>query len=320
MKIHATTNILREFSTTPLTENIRDGDTVIKPEKIDEFLTEYVLPETFKDTINQQFIPLAELLEQNLKSHSGTYYLGINGCQGSGKSTLSEFLAWYMTDKSIKVAVLSLDDFYHDRETRQSMANDISPLLATRGVPGTHDTSLMSTTLASLAEKQEVTIPRFNKAQDNPFPKSQWSRVAAPVELVIMEGWCWGVQPQTPLQLRYPVNALEAEKDPNLTWRKWVNQQLTEYYTPLYQQMNFWVMLRAPGFDTVFKWRLEQEQKLAVKVGNTASTKVMSESDILDFIQFYQRLTEECLSSLPERCNVVFELDENRHIFTRTGF
>lgn len=259
------------------------------------------------------------------KAHPGTFYIGVNGCQGSGKSTLSEFLAWFFAEQGVKVAVLSLDDFYLDQTARQSLASNVSPLLATRGVPGTHNTQLMTQVLKALSVSGELSLPRFNKAQDNPFPEKHWPAFSAPAEVVLMEGWCWGVRAQTPLKLRYPVNALEAEQDPNLIWRNWVNEQLQNHYESLYDTMNFWVMLQAPSFDSVFNWRLEQEQKLAAKLAETETetktvNRVMSEAQVHSFIQFYQRLTEECLESLPEHCDVVFKLGINRQIVSRSGF
>ena len=254
-----------------------------------------------------------------MAEHGSTFYVAVNGCQGSGKSTLSAFLGEWFSASGLKVAVLSLDDFYHDRKTRLQLATQISPLLATRGVPGTHNTDLMARTLRTMSTPESIRLPRFNKATDNPYAEREWPEVTGPVDLVIMEGWCWGVTAQSPLQLRYPVNALEAEQDANLIWRNWVNQQITAHYEPLYSLMNYWVMLKAPGFDNVFQWRLEQEQKLSAKFKDSDKSRVMDESGILQFIQFYQRLTEECLNSLPQRCDVVFELDDHRNIYATSG-
>ena len=254
-----------------------------------------------------------------VEGSTSTYYLGINGCQGSGKSTLSDFLGALLSAEGLSVAVLSLDDFYHDRKTRKSLAESISPLLATRGVPGTHDTTLMGQTLEKLSTPGELSLPRFNKAIDDPYPTEQWPKITGPVDLVIMEGWCWGVPAQSPLQLRYPVNALEAEQDANLTWRTWVNQQLLEYYQPLHKVMNFWVMLQAPGFENVFQWRLEQEQKLKAKLKDEKHNRVMGEEQVMAFIQYYQRLTEECLKALPQRSDIVFKLDADRAIVDVRG-
>lgn len=269
--------------------------------------------------MSRYFLPLAEKIAEAQTLHNGTFYLAINGCQGSGKSTLSAFLGEWFSVNGMKVAVLSLDDFYHDRKTRRELAERISPLLAIRGVPGTHDSELMAKTLTGLKAPGSMSIPRFNKATDNPFPSSDWPKINGPVDLVIMEGWCWGVSPQSKLQLRYPVNALEAEQDANLVWRNWVNQQITELYQPLYSLMDFWVMLKAPGFDNVFQWRLEQEQKLSTKINSANNSRVMNEAEVLQFIQFYQRLTEECLRSLPQSCDVVLELDNLRNIHRTFG-
>lgn len=266
----------------------------------------------------QYFLPLAVKLKGKIDAHEGTFYLGVNGCQGSGKSTLSDFLGEWLGASGYSCAVLSLDDFYLDRKKRQSLSRSISPLLATRGVPGTHDTEMMRDTLNQLGQSGSVSLPRFNKAEDNPFPQKAWPQIETPVDVVIMEGWCWGVTAQTALQLRYPVNALEAEQDPNLIWRNWVNLQIQTHYQPLYELMDFWVMLQAPGFDNVFNWRLEQEQKLSAKL-NDKSHHVMDEKGVLAFIQYYQRLTEECLSSLPEKSDVVFKLDTNRAILEVCG-
>jgi len=41
------------------------------------------------------------------------------------------------------VEVLSLDDFYLGHAARLQLARDIHPLLATRGVPGTHDIAFL---------------------------------------------------------------------------------------------------------------------------------------------------------------------------------
>ena len=65
-------------------------------------------------------------------------------------------------------------------------------------------------------------------------------------------------------------------------------------------------MLRAPSFDTIFKWRLEQENKMA--------NPLMNETEILRFIQYYQRITEHCLQEMPSRVDHLFQLDHNRQV------
>ncbi len=136
----------------------------------------------------------------------------------------------------------------------------------------------------------------------------------SPVDIVIVEGWCIGATAQTEQHLVAPVNALEAEEDPGGQWRSHVNKVLAEQFPPLYRRIHQWVMLQAPSFDCVYRWRLEQECKLARSLSPNSGLKLMSEADVARFIQFYQRITERCLLDLPDRVNHLFRLVEDREI------
>lgn len=267
------------------------------------------------------FVPLAKQLLRKMEGTTGTFFLGVNGCQGSGKSTMSAFLATYLQQEfGLSVAVMSLDDFYLTRKQRQEMAIKVHPLFATRGVPGTHNTDLLNAVLSSLSgQKGTLCLPKFDKANDNSLPQSAWPKQPLPVDVVIMEGWCWGVEPQNRQALKQPVNQLEEQQDALGVWRNYVNKALEEQYRHLYDYMDYWVMLRAPGFADVFDWRLEQEQKLGQTVAKENARHLMSADDIAQFIQYYQRLTEHGLSSLPQKCDVVFQLDARRHIENAQG-
>ena len=283
---------------------------------IDEFITKHRLQSGFNDTAHHYYIPLAERVAMHHKSAKRSYFVGINGCQGSGKSTLADFLSEYLQRQhGLKVVILSLDDFYFDQQKRQQLASSIHPLLATRGVPGTHNSQLMDQVLSQLSQPNTVLkIPRFNKATDNPHPQTAWPQVSSPADIVIFEGWCWGVPAQSDAELAQPVNQLEQQQDPQGIWRRYVNQQLISHYLPLYQGMDYWVMFQAPSFANVFQWRLEQEQKLAAQSVGTANTGIMSEAQIADFIQYYQRLTEHGLREMPQYCHEVFRLNDQRQI------
>jgi D-glycerate 3-kinase len=283
---------------------------------ISEFIRAQKLPESFLTTVQHHFIPLANEINLHHNSANKPYFVGVNGCQGSGKSTLSEFLKVYIEGTFGKsVEVMSLDDFYFDQTKRTTLANEVHPLLITRGVPGTPDTQLAKEALQNLKQNIfPVNIPRFNKATDNPKPKDQWTVLTEQVDIVIFEGWCWGVQAQPEVDLINPVNELEREKDPKGVWRMFVNQALTKNYHELYSFMDKWVMFKAPSFGDVYAWRLEQEQKLLASLGENDKSGVMSPAQIMNFIQHYQRLTEHCLQSLPPLCDHVFELNKQRQI------
>lgn len=318
---------------------------------LSEFIIEHKLPATFASSARQWFLPVAQQLEQLVLAHkekSGSsdksettpIFLGINGCQGSGKSTLAALLNHYLsTESQLNVVNLSLDDFYLSQDERQKLAQAIHPLLATRGVPGTHDVDLLYTVLKCLKGGQRIALPRFDKSQDNPFPKVDWLLSPIRVDVVIIEGWCWGVTAEEESSLKSPINLLERIQDQDAIWRRYVNQQLQQHYQPLYAFMDKWLMLRAPSFDCVKHWRWQQEQKLAEKIAalqsetdiskaisdtankpsNPIENKVMTHEQVMSFISYFQRLTEHSLTTLPSKCDLVFSLDEQRQITALQG-
>lgn len=288
---------------------------------IASFIEMQNLPDSFSETAEKYYVQLAEQIADSQVAKGQTYFVGINGCQGSGKSTMCQFIECYLQSvKGLTVATLSLDDFYYSKQRRQALSVKVHPLFVTRGVPGTHDVSLMAQVFSDLENQTDViTLPRFNKATDDPVDKSEWPECVCPADVVLMEGWCWGVTAQPEPSLISPVNELESENDSLAVWRKFVNSSIQEEYEPLYKKMDFWVMLRAPSFDCVFDWRLEQEQKLAAKTSESAVSEIMDESKLFHFIQHYQRLTNHGLATLPDNCDVVFELDTHRNFVLVTG-
>ncbi len=287
---------------------------------ITAFLTQHRLPETYALSAQKWFVPVADALYSHYKSAKKPLIVGINGCQGSGKSTLSAFIEAYLTaEYQLNVVSLSLDDFYLPRTDRQSLAVKVHPLLATRGVPGTHDVDLALSTLGRLKEYGTVSLPRFDKANDNPLSVGDWPVVNSPCDIVIFEGWCVGAPPQEEQALNVPVNDLEREQDPLGIWRKFVNTQLAGKYQTLFNSIDHLLMLRAPSFEQVYTWRCEQEHKLAERVqheGGSASA-IMSDDEIWQFIQLYQRLTEHCLACLPALSQQVLHLDNQRKVIAR---
>ena len=89
---------------------------------------------------------------------------------------------------------------------------------------------------------------------------------------------------------------------------------LAREFEPLYQRVDQWVMLRAPSFDCVYRWRMEQEQKLAASAPAGASDRIMNEAQLSRFIQYYQRLTDHCLERLPAQVHHLYALDERRQV------
>ena len=280
---------------------------------INDFISRHRLPDKFHRLIDEHYNALAAWLIQRHQANK-PLFLGINGAQGTGKSTLADFLQLVLEeDEGWHIAVLSIDDFYLTRAERRKLSETVHPLLITRGVPGTHDLQLLLTCieqLRNLDAGSKLPLPRFDKAQDDRAAFEIWPVVTGPVDLIILEGWCVGSAPQASNALSQPINQLERDRDPAGKWRQFVNKQLEKGYADLFEKLDLLLFLQAPNFEAVFRWRLEQEEKLAEKSPEN-SAGIMDRTQIADFMQHYERLTRANLVSLPEIADVSLELDDN---------
>ncbi|MDX1496781.1 MAG: hypothetical protein R3352_04445 [Salinisphaeraceae bacterium] len=242
--------------------------------------------------------------------------IGINGAQGSGKSTLARFLVEVLKkDHDLRCVVLSLDDCYLSHAERQHLARDHHPLLATRGVPGTHDAwggMLLLKHLRELGMGQSLAIPKFSKAEDDRLPAADWPTVTGPFNLILFEGWCVGTPPQAAKDLAEPINSLEAEEDPDGRWREYVNQQLAAVYAQWYAMLNALIFLKIPGFEQVAQWRGQQEDETKAQAGHGKG--LMSTAQLHRFIQHYERLTRHALNVLPQQADACLELDSQHGV------
>jgi D-glycerate 3-kinase len=282
---------------------------------ISTFLEKEQLPESFRDIINNWYLPLLNRLLVLHQQQGPGLLVGINGAQGTGKSTLTKLLTLVLQQQNLNVANVSLDDFYLSHQRRAELARQVHPLLATRGVPGTHDLILMQQLFNKMTDSEisgNCHLPRFDKALDNPKAETEWETINLPVDLILFEGWFVGLTPQEENELIDPVNSLETDLDTQAIWRRHVNQQLHDYQ-PLFNSIDFLIMLKAPSFDCVYKWRSLQEEKLAAAVSQ-ADNKVMDQATLQRFIQHFERLTCHGLQYLPTRADLVFNLDDQQQI------
>ena len=253
--------------------------------------------------------PLVGYLAVNiarLSNESGkkTIVVSIAGAQGTGKSTMTRLLASVLHDCfSISTTTLSLDDFYLPLEKRQQIAVDIHPLLGVRGVPGTHDLMLMQRVLADLFQGRSVEVPVFDKGEDD--RSSRWQE-AEPATVILCEGWCWGAVPEPPERLMHPINDLERTQDRDGLWRRYVNEQLSQYQSVF--QATAEVFLKAPSIDAIVRWRFQQERELASRGGGS---KIMTEIGVRQFVAYYERITSWMLEEMAGRASVVVSLDEH---------
>jgi D-glycerate 3-kinase len=286
------------------------------------------LPDTYAVTVRKVILPLAQHIQSLRQERHRPVLIGINGAQGTGKSTLTLFLKELLSVLyKVPTASFSIDDLYLTRAEREQLAVERHPLLLTRGVPGTHDLSLgqrLLERLMSASSHTETPIPVFDKARDDRAPETEWPVFRGRAEVVLLEGWCVGALPEDSESLEKPVNSLEQEEDADGTWRGYVNHCLKTGYGEFFGQIDCLIMLKAPSMEAVLEWRTLQEHKLKAKKsvapeqGNSKSpspARLMSDDQIVRFIMHYERVTRTCLVELPSRADALIQVDED-HSFS----
>ncbi len=64
---------------------------------LDKFIQRNGLPDVFSQSAERFYLPFADWLDARVtENHGETYVLGINGAQGTGKSTLAHLISEYL--------------------------------------------------------------------------------------------------------------------------------------------------------------------------------------------------------------------------------
>jgi len=266
------------------------------------------------------YIPVSFWIDNKYKKKGKTLFLGLSGGQGSGKTTVVGILKIILKKYfKRKIHVTSIDDFYKTLEERNKISSTIHPLFKTRGVPGTHDTNLIKKFFDFIKKKKfrKFEAPRFDKSIDDRLKKKYWFNIKEKPEVVILEGWCVGAKPQSNSLLKKPINILEKYEDKDLIWRKHANHKLKKEYKKLFAMIDYFIFMKIPYFNMVFKWRLLQERKL--KKMSHIKKRIMSYNKIKRFIMFYQRITLQMLKDMPKIASVVLTLN-NKHQINKIRF
>ena len=264
------------------------------------------------NSLKNTYIPMSFWIENKYKNKGKTLFLGFSGGQGSGKTTVASILEIILKKYfKRKIYVSSIDDFYKTLGDRNKMSEKIHPLFKTRGVPGTHDISLIKNFFSIMKSKKfkKIRLPKFAKAMDDRLKKRHWFNVKQKPEIVILEGWCVGAKPQSNHIIKRPINILEKYEDQNLIWRKYVNEKLKKEYKKLFALIDHFIFMKIPDFKMVFKWRLLQEKKLKNK--SYLTKKIMSYNEIKRFIMFYERITLQMMKDLSKSASLVMLLKKN---------
>tara|TARA_B100000929_G_scaffold9321_1_gene7846 strand:- start:1335 stop:2225 length:891 start_codon:yes stop_codon:yes gene_type:complete len=255
------------------------------------------------------YLPLSKWIYSIYKKDNKTKIIGLAGGQGAGKSTVTGILKFIFKKKyGLNLCCFSIDDFYKTKTERRKMSKKVHPLFLTRGVPGTHDIGLINKTIKKLKTKKfkTVLIPKFDKSIDDRLKKNKWQKIKNRPNIIIFEGWCVGARHQKDSELKNPLNPIEKIHDLNLVWRRTVNYYLKNQYKKLFNKLDKLIYLKAPDFDWVFRWRLHQEEKMKLTLKDK---KIMSKSEVRNFIMYYERLTKHMMRDLKNISDLTVYLD-----------
>lgn len=190
---------------------------------------------------------LDEVYERILNNlNNGTNIIGIHGPQGMGKTTINKFLKSELTKKGYKVIILSIDDFYYDYTTMKiKLDNFNDDLYKYRGLAGTHDLTLLDTTLKNLIENKNTKIPIFNKNKRHGFgDRDGYYESGINNNIIILEGWLIGYEP-----LSFINDNLKTFND-NL-----------KTYDKIKEKITYWIKVEANSLDYIYNWRWSAEDK-----------------------------------------------------------
>ena len=270
-----------------------------------------------KDKMIRSFlIPVSQWISKKVDKKK-PLLIGLAGGQGSGKTTISSILSIILKKYfKLNVFIISIDDFYKTRKERKVLSKKKHSLLMTRGVPGTHDIDLMLKFFKKIKSKKfrSLEVPKFNKAMDDRYKKRLWYKLKFKPDVVIFEGWCVGAKPQTAKQLKKPINSLEKVYDQGLKWRTHVNNQLKTKYKTLFNQLDGLLYLKAKNFNLLRNWRLKQERKLWIQTKDKKNLKIMTNGDVINFMQTYQRITQQMFKDSIKSSSIIMNLNNNHQI------
>ncbi|KAJ1958533.1 hypothetical protein GGI12_004708 [Dipsacomyces acuminosporus] len=263
--------------------------------------------------------------------------IGLNGAQGSGKTTLVRGLVEYLNERSISTVGFSLDDIYltNAEQRRVSMEHPDNPLLRFRGQPGTHDLALGKHTLESLLQNTHPTpVPAYDKSLQNGYgdrvPQSQWKQTSPPIDVVLFEGWNLGFRALDDQEFaKYIANVQNTTKNDTLYKhsRKYsaenlkdVNDYLKSYEEAIYPLIDAWVYMRIADIDVVYRWRKEQEDELAAS-GRPSLSDGQLEDFVSRFLPGYEMALGKldtkgfvCSDLLPKPNTLRLHLDLSRNV------
>ncbi|MBI4152758.1 hypothetical protein HY495_03545 [Candidatus Woesearchaeota archaeon] len=269
------------------------------------------MPSPFSPKEHKKIIhPLIARFEK-LYQKNQTTIIGIQGGQGTGKTTLVKVLQKELQNKGYRVVSFSIDDFYLSLRERKALHQKYpqNPFYQIpRGLPGTHRLPLLTTVLSELKHGQRTELPIFDKSVDNGQGDISPLKtiISQRQDFVLFEGWCVGIPDTTPSALallcskqKIPLNKI----DPTLQHSA-VVLHFIRSYRPLWKFLDYLVMLRPQTASLHVQWRQQQEREL-----KKARGQGMSAAEIAHFVNLFLPFTYLCYEKTKADATIVITKD-----------
>ena len=258
--------------------------------------------------IHDLYVPMLHwILREAARGPDHPVVVGLSAPQGSGKTTLVHALLPLLRDSGLRVAAVSVDDFYLPREEQVRVAREHpgNRILEHRGAPGTHDVPLGEATLEELRQLgpgKAMRVPAYDKTahggRGDRSPHADWPEVTGPLDLVLIDGWCLAFRPLDEAALPDP--ALEP-----------VNASLAEY-ARWQRHIDALAVWRAKELEQIVDWRVEAEERSRA-AGRPGLDRASSEDYIRRFLPVYAAYGPTSTHEPPRRARQLeVVLDANR--------
>ena len=261
------------------------------------------------DYLARLWLPLALDLAIARQELGKTLVSGVLGGQGTGKSTLCIILKFILNALYFSVTNLSIDDLYLTYAERQALKLQ-DPRLIWRGPPGTHDVNLGLQVIEQClqAGDEPILMPRFDKsAFDGSGDRTIPEAITKP-DILLFEGWFVGVKPIAESCFDHPPVPIITPADKQFALD---NNQRLQAYLPLWDKLDYLIVLYPEDYRLSKQWRTEAEHKM-IALGKTG----MSDAEIERFVEyFWQSLHPELfIKPLKSSADMVVEIKSDRSL------
>jgi len=256
-----------------------------------DFKATFIL-NNFFNISNKWNIPINDLLKFNLiylltsiseqidilyRNNTLPIIIGVQGHQGSGKSTVTSLLKTIINLMyDYNVGCISIDDLYLTYNELEKLKRE-DPRYKYRGPPGTHDVVLSKQILNYVKERRTgYEIPVYDKTLYNGKGdrKEHGIKQNKPIDILIYEGWFLGSDSVTEEELmKFP------NKDHEFLSK--INNNLKSYES-LWNLLDMFIVLRPEKYEYSKMWRIEAEEKMIKETG-----KGLTSQQINEFVDYF---------------------------------